>query len=367
MMNTRRIEQIVGFVVLGLLLIGCMMVMRPFISSLLWAGVLSFSAWPIHRKLLSWVRQRQTLAALLTTLAFTLVLVVPFVLIGFGLAENVKELTTATRKWLDEGPPDPPAWVEKIPMVGAQLRDYWQEFADDSEKLTKDLQRFIEPVSSWLLMAGVKLGSGILQLALSIFIAFFLFRNGVGVGDRLNSAVGRIAGDRGKHLLNVAGSTVRGVVYGILGTALVQGVIAGVGFAIAGVPGAGLLALLTFFLSVVPMGPPLVWVPAVLWLFHQGATGWAIFMLVWGIFVSSIDNIVKPLIISQESRMPFVLILFGVLGGAFAFGFIGVFIGPTLLAVTYRILEEWSNVGMGAEKTPRPTPEKGSQGLESAL
>jgi predicted PurR-regulated permease PerM len=140
----------------------------------------------------------------------------------------------------------------------------------------------------------------------------------------------------------LAGNTVRGVVYGILGTAIVQAVMAGVGFLVAGVPGAGLLALLTFFLSVVPMGPPLIWLPAALWLFHQGATGWGIFMIIWGIAVSSVDNFVKPWLISQGSDMPFVLTLFGVLGGAVAFGFIGVFIGPTLLAVGYRIVKEWT-------------------------
>ena len=117
---------------------------------------------------------------------------------------------------------------------------------------------------------------------------------------------------------------------------------AGIGFVIAGVPGAGVLALLTFFLSVVPVGPPLVWLPAALWLFNQGSTGWGIFMLIWGVGVSSVDNVVKPWIISQGSAMPFLLIFFGVIGGALAFGFIGVFIGPTLLAVGYRLVAEWS-------------------------
>ena len=124
----------------------------------------------------------------------------------------------------------------------------------------------------------------------------------------------------------------------------VQGGLAGVGFAIAGVPGAALLGLLTFFLSVVPMGPPLVWIPATIWLFHQDSAGWAIFMLVCGVGVSSIDNFVKPWLISQGSNLPFILIFFGVIGGALAFGFIGVFLGPTLLAVAYRLIEKWSVV-----------------------
>ena len=163
--------------------------------------------------------------------------------------------------------------------------------------------------------------------------------------ERLTAAVQHIAGERGKHLLNVAGGTVRSVVYGILGTALVQAVMSGVGFVIAGVPGAALLTLLTFFLSVVPMGPPLVWIPSAIWLFKQGSVSWGIFMIVWGLGVSSIDNFIKPWLISQGSDLPFILIFFGVIGGALAFGFIGIFLGPTLLAVGFRLIREWFAAG----------------------
>ena len=191
---------------------------------------------------------------------------------------------------------------------------------------------------------------------MSIFIAFFLFRDGVAAAERLTTAVERIGGERGRHLLTVAGKTVRGVVYGILGTALAQAVMTGIGFVIAGVPGAGLLALLTFFVSVVPVvGTALVWVPAAFWLFYQGSTGWGIFMLIWGVGVANIDNVVKPWLISQGSDMPFILIFFGVLGGALAFGFIGVFLGPTLLAVGYRLAEEWIS-------SHRPVPKDNPQG-----
>ncbi len=130
--------------------------------------------------------------------------------------------------------------------------------------------------------------------------------------------------------------------YGILGTALAQGVVAGIGFLIAGVPGAALLGLATFFLSVVPVGPPLIWISATLWLFVQGSTGWAVFMGLWGLLVvSTVDNVLKPMIISHGSNLPFMLVLLGVLGGAVAFGFVGIFLGPTLLAVGYRMMNEW--------------------------
>ena len=194
------------------------------------------------------------------------------------------------------------------------------------------------------------------KLALSIFIAFFLFRSGATVGAWAAALVRHIAGERGEHLLTVAGNTVRGVVYGILGTALTQAVLAGIGFLIAGVPGAMLLALLTFFSSIVPLlGTALTWGPAAIWLFHQGSNGWGVFMLVWGCGVANVDNVVKPWLISQGSNLPFLLIFFGVLGGALTFGFIGVFLGPTLLAVGYKLVVEWATA---SRLMQTPPPEK---------
>ena len=144
-------------------------------------------------------------------------------------------------------------------------------------------------------------------------------------------------------MFEVAGGTVISVVYGIIGTALAQGLLAGIGLALAGVPAAPLLGLAVFFLSIVPVGPPLVWVSATVWLLWNDSVGWAIFMAMWGFFViSGVDNVIKPWLISRGSRLPFATVLLGVAGGALSFGFIGVFIGPTLLAVGTRILREWT-------------------------
>jgi predicted PurR-regulated permease PerM len=338
------LERNLGWIALLLLLIGCLLVLRPFASALLWAVVLCVSSWPLYQRLLKLLRGRRTLAALLMALGMILIMLLPFVVVGLTLADNVNELSAAAQKWFGAGPHGPPDWLAKVPVVGQQAAERWQTLATDSSKLIEVTKRFIEPVGTWLLLGGVAIGSGLFQLALSILIAFFLFRDGLVLGERLTTSVGRIGGERGLHLLTVAAATVRGVVYGILGTGLVQALMAGVGYFIAGVPGAALLALLTFLLSVVPVGPPLVWIPAALWLFHQGSTGWGIFMLIWGVLVSSVDNVVKPWLISQGSDLPFILIFFGVLGGALMFGFIGVFIGPTLLAVGYRLVEEWASI-----------------------
>lgn len=378
-----RLEQSMAVAVLVLLVIGGFVVVRPFLSALCWAAVLCFCLWPMQRRLVVWLHGRRTLAALITTLVVTLLLVAPFVIIGFSIADDARTLAESTQKWIQSGPPQPPKWLNRIPIVGGRAKTYWQEFMNEAFDFAQKLRRAaseetplepspppqVEPrqpkpdaidvgedkvantlkaifarTRSWFVVAGLAIGKGVVEVALSVFLAFFIFRDGGKAADRLRTGINRISGDRGKHLLEVAGNTVRGVVYGILGTALVQAIMAGIGFVIAGVPGAALLALLTFFLSVVPMGPPLIWIPAVLWLFSQGFTGRAIFMLIWGLIVSSVDNVVKPWLISQGSELPFVLIFFGVIGGALAFGFIGVFLGPTLLAVLYRLIEEWSRV-----------------------
>jgi predicted PurR-regulated permease PerM len=338
-----KLEENLGWGLLLALGIGCLIVLRPFVTALLWAIVLCVSSWPFYRRLVGWLGNRRFLAAFIMTLAMVLVFLLPFVIVGATLADNVKELSVAVRDWISKDPAAPPAWLHKLPMVGDQATSYWQSLAKDTAKLRLQAEQLIQPVSAWMLKIGLALGGGILELALSLFLAFFLFRDGAAAGKRLTSSIQRIGGERGQHLLELAGKTIRGVVYGILGTALAQAVMAGIGFLIAGVPGAAFLALLTFFCSVVPVvGTGLVWLPVAIWLFSKGATGWGVFMLVWGLAVGNLDNIVKPWLISQGSDMPFVLIFCGVVGGALTFGFIGVFLGPTLLAVGYRLVEEWS-------------------------
>ncbi len=356
--ETRGLERVISGVALALLLVGCAIVLRPFASALLWAVVLWIASVPVHQRVLALVNQRRGWAALLMTLAVTLILLVPILVVGFSLADSAKELVFATRKWLGAGPPEPPGWLSRLPFIGEYATSQWSALAGDSQRLIAQVQRFIEPTTTWILTGGLALGRGIAELVASILIAFFLFRDGGALAPRLRAGVERIAGPRGDHLLELAASTVRSVVYGILGTALVQGVMAGIGFLIAGVPGAVLLGLLTFFMSIVPLGPPLVWIPATVWLFQHGESGWGVFMLVWGLGVSSVDNFVKPWLISQGSALPFILIFFGVLGGALAFGFIGVFLGPTLLAVGYRLIQDWAVVTRRATAPDVPVADR---------
>ena len=344
--NLRKVantDQIAVLAALVLVVIGCFFVLKPFLSALLWAVILTFSSWPAFRVLLVWVKGRRTLAAFLMTLVIAVVLLVPSLVIVLTLAGDVKEFAATSVAWVRQGPPAPPEWLVRVPWVGAEMFAIWKEYAADSKQLLVAAEQFIDPLTSSLLTIGKTLGRGVLELALSMFLAFFFFRDGAKLGDRALAIAKRLAGERGDHLLReVAGGTIRGVVYGILGTAMAQGLVAWVGFSIAGVPAAVLLGLMTFLISVIPMGPPLIWIPASIWVFQNGSVGEGIFMLLWGALgISSIDNFIRPLIISQGNKMPFVLIFMGVLGGGLAFGLIGIFLGPTLLAVTFRLGEEW--------------------------
>ena len=339
-----RFDGMLTLVVLVMLIVGCFMVLQPFLSAIVWAAILCATLWPLFVHLTRWLRGRSGVEALATVLLITLTLLAPFVIVGVTIAENADRVSNAVQKAIEGGPPEPPAWVVALPLVGDQIARTWSTFANDNGRLFDLARQFIEPVRKVVVASGATLLGGILQLALSIFIAFFFLRDGDAVIGRAHSAIDRIAGERGHRLALIATLTVRGVVIGILGTALAQGVLMAIGLWIAGIKAAPLLGLATFFLSPVPIGPPLVWIPAGLLLIHGGETGWGIFVLVWGlVVVSSVDNFLKPMLISRGSDLPFILVLLGVLGGAVAFGFIGVFIGPVLIAVGYALLKEWAS------------------------
>ena len=343
MNSTQNFEQLLALALLILLLLGSYLVLRPFMSALLWAALLCYATWPLFIRLSGEMRGRRGAAAILMCVILALLVVAPFVFVGVSLGDNVARLSTAFHAALAQGLPPPPAWVAGLPLIGEKLESFWLHTVNDITTVTEPLRQHVPEMSKWLLGRSVALGNGILQLSLSIFILFFLYRDGEALAKRLDNAVLRLGGERARSLLHLAGSTVKGVVYGILGTAIAQGILAGIGFVIAGVPGALLLGLATFFLSVVPVGPPLIWLPAAGWLYYQGETGMAIFIVIWGIaVVSSVDNFLKPFLISQGAAMPFILVLLGVLGGLAAFGFVGVFLGPTLLAVGYSLARDWT-------------------------
>jgi predicted PurR-regulated permease PerM len=343
--SENRIDRYAAIAMVTVLFLGCFAVLRPFLSAILWAVILTFSTWPVYHGIERVVAGRKGLAAGLMVLLVATVLIVPLVFLGTSLAEDVTALIEIVRQLLIEGPPNPPAWVAKLPVVGARLHDRWQAVAGSGAKLTEELTRYLIPLRDWALHGAANLGESILYLTLSVFIAFFFYRDGAVLSQKLEALFARVGGKQAPELLRLAGDTIKSVVYGIIGTALVQGFLAGTGFLIAGVPGVLLLGVLTCIFSLIPLGPPLIWVPAAIWLFQRGETGWAVFLALWGfLVVSTIDNVLKPYFISKGSHLPFILVFLGVLGGVLAFGVLGIFLGPTLLAVAYALFLEWSSL-----------------------
>ncbi len=350
MVMEKRVEQIAQLAAVALLVVGCLLVLRPFVTALLSAAIMVFTTWPVYRKLVAGLHGHRTVAALIMTLLLVLVIILPLAFIAFTLADEVGPLIEWTRDMLVHGLPMPPEWVSAIPLAGDSLDVWWREVASSKEKLAALLQKLAKPAQQGAISFGLMLGEGVLELSLASFLGFFFYRDGEALVTSMRLAVKRVAGDLGPGLFLTVGGTIQGVVYGIVGTAIAQGLLALIGFLIAGIPGAMLLGFMTFVLSIVPVGPPLLWGGATAWLIYQDQMGWAVFMAVWGFFViSSIDNVIKPLLISRGSNLPFVLVLLGVFGGVIAFGFVGVFIGPTLMAIGYTLVQRWTSP---PEETP---------------
>jgi len=357
--NKQKIEQIAGPVLIGAIVVGCGFVLRPFASAILWAAILCFATWPLYELLLKWLGGRRNLAAALMTIVLLLVLFIPFLVVGLSFSDNIQSAMEWLNTHKDESLPPPPAWVGRVPLIGTKINAYWLSLMENTEPALNRLRPWLQNAGLWLLRHSIDFAKGVFHLALSVLIAFFLYRDGREVAERLGKVFQQLGGDYARHLIDVVKTTIQGVVYGVIGTALVQGVVAGIGFGIAAVPSPMLLGLLTFFLTFIPFGPMLVWLSASIWLFTEGRTGWGIFMIVYGVIaISSIDNLIKPYIISRGSRLPFIVMLIGMLGGIMTFGFIGVFLGPTLLTVGYSLTKEILGHSRAASVTmPEVKPE----------
>jgi predicted PurR-regulated permease PerM len=338
--NDRLLVQILLLALFG----ACLWVMAPFISALLWGAILAFASWPLMRLVTRWLGGRHTPAAAILTLCWMLLVVMPLVWLGVNLADHVRDATALIRDVRVDGLPDPPAWLAGIPWLGSRLVTLWSSLDEQGAALLASAKPYFGQVGNWLLARSAQIGGGLLELTLSLVFVFFFYRDGPRLAAFVLGLLERLIGERAGYYLDLVAGTVQRVVNGVIGTAAAQGLLALIGFLIASVPGALVLGLGTFLLSLIPMGPPLIWLPVTAWLVWQTHYGMAIFMAIWGMLViSGVDNVLKPYLISRGGNLPLVIVLLGVFGGLLAFGFIGLFIGPTLLAVAYSLLLDWTH------------------------
>jgi predicted PurR-regulated permease PerM len=358
MPREQSLRQFAQLAAIGIVVVGCYRVLLPFIPAILFAVVVCISTWPLYERLRRLLRGKSTLAALAMVLLLMVLVIVPSALLAVRLTDNVTTIVDAARTLLNRGPITAPVWLREIPIVGAQLDAYWQGLAGGREEAVALLHRLLEPAKDFLLFVGKTIGQSLLQMTFAVFIGFFFFRDGDALVGTLRIGLEKFAGPIGADVLRSIQRTVAGVVNGIFGTALAQALVAWIGFIVAGVPGAFLLGVATFFLSMVPFGPPLIWGCAALWLFNQGNMGWSIFMALWGVLaIGGIDNFVKPYLISQGSHLPLLLIALGAFGGVAAFGFIGIFIGPPVLALGLTLVRLWTAAPPAeTEATPGTVP-----------
>jgi predicted PurR-regulated permease PerM len=327
----------------ALIAIGAIWVLAPFLPALLFAAILCLTTWPLFARIETRLKGRTTLAALLMTLLLAAAVLLPMSYLAATAANGVSQLLALLKPWFESREHAPPDWLVSLPLAGEQLDAYWRKIAASQEELARLGQQLFEPTRKFLLATAGLIGQGLLELTLVVFIAFFFYRDGRALAARLTHLAEKIGGELGWRMLTLAHTTIMGVMIGIVGTAAAQALVALVGFLIAGVPAPLLLAGATFFLSMIPVGPPLIWGGAAWWLYSQGEVGWAIFMLIYGVAViSSVDNVVKPILISRTASQPILLIALGVFGGVLAFGFVGIFLGPVILALALTLAEGWS-------------------------
>jgi predicted PurR-regulated permease PerM len=271
------------------------------------------------------------------------VLVLPIGVAAPGSADDVTHLRHVIMDGLRAGLPDSPHWVFDIPLVGNIVGDLWNRWAADISVMLEALRPYFGIVLEGGLSLLLGIANGVLMFLLALFVAFFFYVYGEPIAARMHLLLSRIAGIQADRLIDVTGATVRGVVYGILGTAVVQGILTAIGLWISGVPRPVLLGSVAGLLAVLPIGAPLVWIPASIWLLGTGHLGWGVFLAVYGAgAISGSDSLIRPWFIARGAQLPFLLTVLGVLGGALAFGLLGIFLGPVLLGIGYTLVNEWA-------------------------
>jgi predicted PurR-regulated permease PerM len=336
----------------GVLILGAFLIVRPFLSSFVWATMIVVATWPIMRTLETRLWNRRWLAVTLMTLALLLLFVVPVMMAVSTIIEHGDTIVGWARSLSKATLPSLPDWVPRIPLVGPRIVSTWQEFSKGGGSgIVARIAPQVGNVFAWLVAQAGSLGMLLVQALLTLLISVILYLNGEKAVAGILAFARRLGGDRGDRALQVASRAIRGVALGVVVTAILQALLAGLGLLIAGVPIAGLLTIIAFVLAVAQIGALPVLLPAVLWLYWQDDTTWAIALAVWSVVVLNVDNVVRPILIQRGAKLPLTLIFVGVIGGLIAFGMVGIFVGPVVLAVTYELLVSWVRLAP-AEASP---------------
>ena len=323
-------------------------VLRPFLAATVWATMIVVATWPLLKMLELRLGNRRLPAVALMTLAMLLLLVLPLWLAIDTISEHSGQLTATFHQLASSGVLLPPDWLGALPLIGGKLVEIWMQVAiGGAGGLFAKVSPYAADTGKWVLGQVGGLGGMLIQFLLVVTISAILYASGE-TGARMVLRFGRrVAGERGENSVILAGQAIRGVALGVGVTAIVQTVLGGIGLGIAGVPFASLLSAVMLMLCIAQIGPSLVLFPAVAWMYWTGDSGWATFLLIWSLVVSTLDNFLRPMLIKKGADLPLLLIFAGVIGGMLSFGLIGIFVGPVVLAVTYTLLEAWIADALG--------------------
>jgi predicted PurR-regulated permease PerM len=324
----------------GLVLLG-FRVMEPFIVPVVWACILAFVTWPAYEWVVRRCRGRQIIASLVMTTAVSIAVIAPLAWLAVVLRVELVHAYHDTQVWLAGGVQLPPALL-KLPWLGDQLRELTERAAQDPHMLGLELRKVTDHSFDQIAHFIGGIGRNAVKLVLAVVSLFFVYQRGERFAGQLARALEQVLGPRAHNYLLAIEQTVKAVVYGLVLAALVQGVLVGVGYWVAGAGAPVFLAALTTVCGLIPFAAPAIWICVCVWLFVKGSTVAAVGLLIWGgIVMGWTDHIVRPLLISREAEIPYLIVLFGVLGGLAAFGLVGLFIGPVILAVLLAVWREW--------------------------
>jgi len=350
--TTTLIERLIVVGIFAGLVFGAFQILRPFATAILFASALAIATWPLR----DWLVRHGVPAPLAATLLLLIMLAVigiPAVLLAPALGERLVKGADYVRAYFAEAP-ELPDWLARSPLLKDRIDQVWSALTRAEGDLYEIIKPYSTELRNLLIKVGQEFAEAVLQFFLSVAIATMFWLRGEALAATLKEITERLAGPVAGRALTAAANSVRGIAYGVVGTAVLQTVALTLGLLVAGVPGASLLGFLTLLITMSQIGVLLipVWGGAAWWLFSTGHPGWGTFMIIWGLLVSTLDNAVRPWLVSFGAAMPITLVFLGVLGGFVAFGFLGIFIGPTLLGVLYTLLQEWRRISASVDQAP---------------
>ncbi len=327
---------------IGGLIFASFWILRPFLAAIIWSTMIVVSTWPIMIALQHRLWGKRWLAVTVMTAALLLVFVAPFSAAIGTIVANADDIANWVKGLSGLKLPPPPTFLEHIPFVGERALALWHQYGETGfEEIARIIAPYGGQITRWFVAEVGGFGLVSVQFLLTVVISAIMYATGEDAARWVLRFGRRLAGERGENVMRLAGQAIRGVALGVVVTALVQAVLGGIGLAITGVPFVAVLTAVMFMLAVAQIGAVPVLVCALVWLWFQGSTVWFVVLLVWTLIVGSLDNVLRPILIKKGADLPLLLIFAGVIGGLFAFGLLGLFVGPVILAVAYTLLDAW--------------------------